>query len=112
VPAMRCLAPSSPVWDFEKRIADIYQRCRKPDEIQSACDQLQLELSLEINEAMTRTRQQLLENFDDEVREKLRVRDEATRAYLNRFERLLIQLTRHELERPCRILGRRQVPAD
>ncbi|MDD5199460.1 MAG: SNF2-related protein [Terrimicrobiaceae bacterium] len=83
--------------DFEKRIADIYQRCRRPEEIGVAFDQLQLELSLEINEAMTKTRQQLLENFDDEVREKLKVRDEASRAYLNRFERLLMQLTRQEL---------------
>jgi adenine-specific DNA-methyltransferase len=39
----------------------------------------------------------LLENFDDEVREKLKVRDEASKAYLNRFERLLMQLTRQEL---------------
>ena len=62
--------------DFEKRIADIYQRCRQTEEIKAAFDQLQLELSLEINETMTRTRKQLLENFDDEVREKLRVRDE------------------------------------
>ena len=83
--------------DFEKRIADIYQRCRKTQEIQSAFDQLQLELSLEINEAMTSTRRKLLENFDDEVREKLRVRDEASKAYLSRFERLLMQLTRVEL---------------
>ena len=83
--------------DFEKRIAAIYQRCRKPEEIQAAFDQLQRELSMEINEAMTRTRQQLLENFDDEVREKLRIRDEASKAYLNHFERLLMQLTRHEL---------------
>ena len=44
--------------DFEKRIADIYQRCRKPEEIKAAFDQLQLELSFEINESMTRTRQQ------------------------------------------------------
>lgn len=83
--------------DFEKRIAAIYQRCRKPEEIQSAFDQLQLELSFEINESMTRTRQQLLENFDDEVREKLKVRDESSKAYLNRYERLLMQLTQHEL---------------
>ena len=62
--------------DFEKRIADIYQRCRKPEEIKVAFDQLQLELSLEINEAMTQTRRKLLENFDDEVREKLKVSDE------------------------------------
>ena len=35
--------------------------------------QLQLELSFEIDEQMTQTRRKLLENFDDEVREKLRV---------------------------------------
>ncbi len=91
--------------DFEKRIAAIYQRCRKPNEIQGAFDQLQLELSLEINESMTRTRQKLLEHFDDEVREKLKVRDEASKAYLNRYERLLMQLTRHELARHAEFLG-------
>ena len=91
--------------DFEKRIAAIYQRCRKLDEIQTAFDQLQLELSLEINESMTRTRQQLLEHFDDEVREKLKVRDETSKAYLNRYERLLMQLTRHELEGQAEFLG-------
>jgi len=84
--------------DFEKRIAAIYQNCRKPEDIATAFNQLQLELSLEINESMTRTRQKLLDNFDDEVREKLKVRDEASKAYLNRYERLLMQLTRHELD--------------
>ncbi|MGH7979016.1 MAG: SNF2-related protein, partial [Limisphaerales bacterium] len=83
--------------DFEKRINDIYQRCRKHDEIKVAFDQLQLELSLEINEAMSQTRRKLLENFDDEVREKLKVRDDASKAYLNQLERRLIQLTGHEL---------------
>ncbi len=91
--------------DFEKRIAAIYQRCRKPDEIQTAFDQLQLELSLEIDESMTRTRRQLLENFDDEVREKLKVRNEASKAYLNRYERLLMQLTRHELADRAEFMG-------
>ncbi|MCM8611876.1 SNF2-related protein [Accumulibacter sp.] len=91
--------------DFEKRIAAIYQNCRKPEEIATAFNQLQLELSLEINESMTRTRQQLLEDFDDEVREKLKVRDEASRTYLNRYERLLMQLTRHELEGQAEFLG-------
>ena len=83
--------------DFEKRIAAIYQRCRKPDEIQLAFDHLQAELSTEIDASMTRTRQQLLDNFDDEVREKLRIRDQVSKAYLGRFERMLMQLTRHEL---------------
>jgi adenine-specific DNA-methyltransferase len=55
--------------DFEKRISAIYQQCRQTDEIRAAFDELQLELSLEINEAISQTRQKLLENFDDEVRE-------------------------------------------
>jgi len=83
--------------DFERRIADIYQRCRRPDEIQLAFNALQLELGLEIDQAMNRTRQQLLENFDDEVREKLKVRNEASRAQLTRFEGLLMAVTQHEL---------------
>jgi adenine-specific DNA-methyltransferase len=84
--------------DFEKRIASIYHRCRRTEEIRVAFDQLQLELSFEINEAITQTRRKLLEHFDDEVREKLKVRDEHSRAVLGRFEQLLMALTRHELK--------------
>jgi adenine-specific DNA-methyltransferase len=91
--------------DFEKRIADIYQRCRQPEEIKSAFDQLQLELGLEISEAMTSTRRKLLENFDDEVREKLRIRDESSRAYLNRFEHLLMQVSEFELKSNAEFVG-------
>jgi ERCC4-related helicase len=90
--------------DFEKRIAMIYQDCRKHEEIKQAFDQLQLELDFEINEAMTRTRQKLLDNFDDEVREKLRIRDQDSRAQLNRFERMLMKLTEHELKGHAKFL--------
>lgn len=83
--------------DFEKRISAIYQQCRQTEEIKTAFDQLQLELSLEINETMSQTRQKLLENFDDEVREKLKIRDEDAKVYLDRFEQLLMRVTRHEL---------------
>ena len=84
--------------DFEKRINDIYQRCRKHEEIKVAFDKLQLELNLEINQAMTQTRRNLLENFDDEVREKLKVSDKTSKDFLNRHERLLMELTRYELD--------------
>ena len=83
--------------DFEKRIADIYQRCRLPEEIKTGFDALQKELSAEINEAMTQTRKKLLENFDDVVREKLRTVNEESKRYLTRYETLLMRLTRHEL---------------
>lgn len=91
--------------DFEKRINDIYQRCRKHEEIKTAFDQLQMELSFEINEAMTRTRQKLLENFDDEVREKLREQADKSERALNKFERLLMRTTQHELEEHAEFLG-------
>lgn len=83
--------------DFEKRVADIYQRCRSTQEIRAAFDALQASLSTEINAAMSRTRAQLLENFDEEVREKLRLRQEESREQLTRFTRLLMNLTRIEL---------------
>lgn len=84
--------------DFEKRIADIYQQCRQQDEIRAAFDQLQQDLNLEINEAMTSARRKLLENFDDEVREKLRIRSEDTNLHLNQFEQRLMTLAAHELK--------------
>jgi len=83
--------------DFEKRIAAIYQQCRKTGEIRSAFDRLQLELDFEITDTLNKARQQLLENFDDEVREKLRVRNESSRAALTRYEQWLMALTRFEL---------------
>lgn len=83
--------------DFEKRIASIYQDCRHPHEIKAAFDKLQLELSLEIDQTMTEARRKLLENFDDEVREKLKIRYAQSREERGRFEELLMTLTRHEL---------------
>ncbi len=84
--------------DFEKRIATIYQQCRRAEEIQEAFDTLQRELSFEINEAMTTTRKNLLEHFDDEVREKLKIRDHDSKEILGQFERQLMRVTRHELK--------------
>jgi len=83
--------------DFEKRIAAIYQKCRTPEDIKTSFDQLQVELSAQINEAMTKTRRQLLENFDADVHDKLRISLDNSRAYLNMYERRLMELTRHEL---------------
>lgn len=83
--------------DFEKRIAEIYQHCRQPSQIQLAFDDLQRQLSSEISEAMTVARRKLLENFDDEVREKLKLRNQDTNEHLNHFERQLMRLARHEL---------------
>lgn len=83
--------------DFERRIADIYQNCRDPDAIKASFEQLQFDLSGEISEAMVKTRQLLLENFDEEVQDKLRVRAEDSRSARSRFERMLMDITKAEL---------------
>jgi hypothetical protein len=83
--------------DFEKRIVTIYQNCRTPEEIKSSFDELQAELSEEIDENMQMTRQKLLEHFDEEVHEKLRVNLKESTEYLNKHERLLWELTRYLL---------------
>ena len=84
--------------DFERRIADIYQTCRNPEQIETSFKQLQLDLSGEINAAMLKTRQLLLENFDEAVQEKLKTRQLESTSARNRFEHLLMELTRIELQ--------------
>ncbi len=83
--------------DFERRIADIYQNCRSPEDIKASFEQLQRDLSGEISEAMIKTRQLLLDNFDEEVQNKLRIRAEDSQAVRTKYERMLLNLTRAEL---------------
>ncbi|WP_448133493.1 SNF2-related protein [Stenotrophomonas rhizophila] len=83
--------------DLERRIADIYQNCREPEEIRSSFEQLRLDLSGEISDTMLKTRQLLLENFDEEVQAKLRVRAEDSHSTRSKFEGMLMELSRAEL---------------
>ena len=83
--------------DFERRIAEIYQTCRHPEQIQSAFQQLQDDLAGEISDAMLNARKALLENFDVDVQERLRLRDQAARASLGKLERMLMRFTQATL---------------
>ena len=86
--------------DFEKRIAGIYQKCRTPEQIQFEFDQLQQELDTEIAAGQRDAREKLLDNFDQEVIEKVRIQSSGL---LDRFNERLWQLTRHLLGRLRRI---------
>ena len=83
--------------DFEKRIIEIYQTCRHPDEIKASFDTLQAEMGATIDGTMRKTRQKLLENFDAEVAEKLNIYEKASLTFLNKYESLLWNLTHHVL---------------
>jgi hypothetical protein len=91
--------------DFERRIADIYRNCRKPEEIKASFEQLQLDLAGEINDAMVKTRQLLLENFDEEVQARLRTQADNSQAALDRFEQMLLALSETELRQHARFDG-------
>jgi superfamily II DNA or RNA helicase len=80
--------------DFEKRIAAIYQKCRTPEQIQFEFDQLQRELETEIAAGQRDAREMLLDNFDQEVVEKVRIE---SHDFLDRFNEQLWRLTRHLL---------------
>src|SRR3989339_880825 len=83
--------------DFEKRIASIYQSCRSEDAINSAFDALQEEMEDSIQHNLSDTRQKLLENFDSEVHERLKVNIRESREYLGVYEKWLWDITRYYL---------------
>lgn len=83
--------------DFEKRIATIYQDCRTTDEINSAFDRLQEEMDESIQNNLSETRQTLLENFDAEVHEKLKLNLRESTMYLDTYNRWLWDTTRYYL---------------
>ena len=79
--------------DFEKRMLNIYQQCRTPEEINSAFDQIQQEMDASIKATMRDTRKQLLENFDEDVVGLLKIRQGKDMGNLNKFHRWLWNIT-------------------
>lgn len=87
--------------DFERRIKRIYDTCRDPDEIKAAFDKLQQDLAHEINAQMVNTREQLFENFDEDVLQRLKIDTEAS---LDKYEQMLLALTQTELSKHLQLV--------
>jgi len=83
--------------EFEKRIVSIYQNCRSTDEIEQEFERLRTEMDTHISATMEDTRRKLLENFDAEVHDRLKVNMTQSKEYLDRFARMLWAVTKHEL---------------
>ncbi|MDO4878115.1 MAG: SNF2-related protein [Neisseria sp.] len=73
--------------DFEKRIADIYDTCRTPQEIQTAFNRLQQELESQIAETRKLAEERLLAYFDTDVHDRFKTRLQQTRERLDDFQR-------------------------
>lgn len=84
--------------DFEKRILNIYQKCREPKEIDNAFDQLQKSMEDSINNKMNQVEQKLFENFDLDVREKLKINLNKTQYQLNKYEKMFWSMSKYILK--------------
>ena len=85
--------------DFERRVLEIYQQCRTREEISAAFEKLRKELETQIEERLKETRAQLLEHFDEDVHERLKMNLSGARSQLDRIGRMFWALTGFELAR-------------
>ena len=85
--------------DFERRVFDIYQQCRTPEEIETAFKALRKELDETIASRIRDTRKILLEHFDEDVHARLKVNLTGARDQLDRVGRMFWSITRFILER-------------
>ncbi|WP_164707211.1 SNF2-related protein [Arcobacter peruensis] len=82
--------------DFEKRILQIYQTCRTITQIEKAFESLQDEFSSQINEKTLKTREQLIEHFDQDVHLRLKNHLEDMQTSKNKFEEYLHLISKIE----------------
>ncbi|UVH73988.1 SNF2-related protein [Stenotrophomonas maltophilia] len=73
--------------DFEKRVLQIYDTCRQPERIEAAFNALQAELEEVIADRIKDTQSQLLENFDQDVHDRLKLRLQDAEARLDKLGR-------------------------
>ena len=83
--------------DFEKRILQIYETCRQPEQIEAAFNALQAELEEVIANRIKDTQSQLLENFDEDVHDRLKLHLQDAEARLDKLGRWFWAVTRYAL---------------
>lgn len=81
--------------DFEKRISDIYDTCRSPEAIEQAFANLQKELEENISEKIKATQQILIENFDEDIHDLLKIKLDQTEERLDKVGRWFWRLTKY-----------------
>lgn len=83
--------------DFERSILNIYQTCRTTKEIEVAFANLQNEMEEKINLRMNKTKENVLQNFDIDVHERLKFNLENAKNNLNKYEKLFWNTTKFVL---------------
>lgn len=83
--------------DFEKTISNILNSSRTDEEIDKAFKLLEEQYATEISAEMASAKAKVFDNLDPHVQDRLKAYDTQSGEVLNKFERLLLGVTRHEL---------------
>lgn len=84
--------------DFEKAISNILSRCKTADEIDRAFKDLEKQYATEISSEMASAKAKVFDNLDPHVQDRLKAYDAQSGEVLNKFERLLLAVTKHQLQ--------------
>lgn len=80
--------------DLQKAIIDIYTKCRTVEEINNAFDNIQEQYKEVIDESMKKTKQDLLDNFDEDLQAYFADVLDTTKASISKIEQLFWELTK------------------
>ncbi|WP_407406011.1 SNF2-related protein [Chryseobacterium sp.] len=84
--------------DFEKRIIEIYKKCRSKEEIERYFNELQKEFEDVIDQKVKDVQKKLFNNFEASVIDKLRTTYSDTKVFIEKFEKWLWELTQFYLK--------------
>lgn len=84
-------------FDFERQISRILDQCTTAEQIDAAFQILEEQYSTEITEEMAKAKTKVFDNLDPHVQDRLKSYDEQSGEVLNKFERLLVAVTRYKL---------------
>lgn len=84
--------------DFEKQISNILSKCTTSKEIDTAFKDLEAKYATEISTELKNARAKVFDNLDPDVQDRLKAYDEQSDAVLNKFERLLLAITKFGLK--------------
>jgi ERCC4-related helicase len=84
-------------FDFEKKINEILNNSRSDEDINAAFKALETKYATEITSEMESAKSKVFDNLDPNVQDRLKTYDSQSSQLLNKFERLLLALTKREL---------------
>lgn len=84
--------------DFEKRMIEVYKKCRTKEEIDIYFKQLEEDFRDSVDKRIKDVQSVLFENFEGSVINKLRISYSDTKVFLEKFEKWLWEITKYYLQ--------------